>query len=196
MDVQPGSSAPVTYDPCRRIAVVVNPRTAPTAGKRLVTEALEEIGMQAGLEFHYESVVDENPVHPRRAFQPERYGPRWAPILIAWSDPMETPRLADRTAGLGGSIALPVSDGESVYVTGTVTLDGPQLAEMLARDGGYDSVRAVLLHELGHVIGLSHVDDATQLMHHEGSADVTGFGGGDLSGIAAIRATARCHETL
>ena len=196
MNVHPGSSVPVTYDPCRQIAVVVNPRTAPPAGERLVTEALGEIGMQAGLEFHYEGVVNEAPVHPRRAFQPESYGDRWAPVLIAWSDPMETPRLGEGTAGLGGSIAVPVSDAESVYVTGTVTLDGPQLAEMLARDGGYESARAVLLHELGHVIGLSHVDDAKQLMHPDGSADVTRFGGGDLSGIAALRSTARCHATL
>lgn len=28
---QPGSSVPVTYDPCRAISVVVNPRTAPPA---------------------------------------------------------------------------------------------------------------------------------------------------------------------
>ncbi|HUP70341.1 MAG TPA: matrixin family metalloprotease [Acidimicrobiales bacterium] len=186
----------MTYDPCRPISVVVNPRTAPPAGQRLVTEALAEVGAQAGLEFRYEGPVNEVPVHPRRPFQPEIYGDRWAPVLIAWSDPAESPRLADRVAGLGGSTAYPVSDRESVYVTGAVTLDGPQFAEILNRDNGFGSARAVLLHELGHLIGLSHVDDVRQLMHDENSAGQTGFAAGDLSGMAALRSKARCHAVL
>lgn len=196
LHMQPGSSVPVTYDPCRPIAVAVNPRTAPAAGERLVADALDEVGKQAGLEFRHEGIVNEAPVHPRSPFQSKTYGDRWAPLLIAWSDAVETPRLGERIAGLGGSTAVAVSATESVYVTGTVTLDGPQFAELLDRDGGYESARAVLLHELGHVIGLSHVDDAQQLMHDENSAGLTSFGAGDLSGIAALGAAARCHATL
>ncbi|HUR17506.1 MAG TPA: matrixin family metalloprotease [Acidimicrobiales bacterium] len=196
MALRPGSSVPITYDPCRPIPVVVNPRTAPPAGQRLVTEALAEVGAQAGLEFRYERPVSEVPVHPRRPFQPEIYGDRWAPVLIAWSDPTESPDLADRVAGWGGSTAFPVSDRESVYVTGTVTLDGPQFTEILSQDSGFASARAVLLHELGHLIGLSHVADVQQLMHEENSTGVTSFAAGDLSGIAALRSTARCHAAL
>lgn len=194
--VQPGSSVPVTYDPCRAISVVVNPRTAPSVGERLVEEALNEVGAQAGLEFRYEGIVNEAPAHPRRPFQPETYGDRWAPVLIAWSDPIETPALAGRIAGLGGSTAFPVSESEKVYVTGTVTLDGPQFTEILSRDHGFEQARAVLLHELGHLIGLSHVDDPPQLMHDRNSAGVTALAAGDLSGIAALRAAAPCHPML
>ncbi len=89
-----------------------------------------------------------------------------------------------------------MSDSESVYVTGTVTLDGPQFTEIVSRDQGFEQARAVLLHELGHLIGLSHVDDPRQLMHDKNSAGVTALAAGDLSGIAALRASARCHPML
>lgn len=192
---QPGSSVPVTYDPCRAISVVVNPRTAPPAAERLVNEALHEVGAQAGVEFRYEGVVNEVPVDPRPPYQPETYGDRWAPVLITWSDPIETPRLADRIAGFAGSTAFPVSESEQVYVTGSVTLDGPQFAEILSHDQGFEKARAVLLHELGHLIGLTHVSDAQQLMH-ESNVGLTAFAAGDLSGFAVLRTTARCQPTL
>ena len=52
-------------------------------------------------------------------------------MLVAWSTPEETPALAGDTIGIGGS--APVTRiGLSVYVTGSVTLDGPGMAELLA----------------------------------------------------------------
>ncbi len=51
------------------------------------------------------------------------------------------------------------------------------------------------MHELGHLIGLSHVNDAQQLMH-ESNVGLTAFAAGDLSGFAFLRATARCQPTL
>lgn len=195
ISTHPKSRVPVTYDPCRRIAVVVNNRTAPEPGEQLVRKALSQLGAQAGFEFSYEGLVTEPPVERRRSFQPETYGDRWAPVLIAWSDSMEAPGLSGNVAGFAGSTSLPLSATKDIYVTGEVILDGPQLTEILARENGFAEARAVLLHELGHLIGLAHVDDASELMHEYGSR-ATDFGPGGLSGLAALRGSARCHPNL
>ncbi|MGH9188112.1 MAG: matrixin family metalloprotease [Acidimicrobiales bacterium] len=90
-------------------------------------------------------------------------------------------------AGIGGSGWVPVpSNNAKVYVSGLVTLDGPQFEEILQRPDGRDQARAVILHELGHLAGLDHVEDSTQLMNAVGSQDVTGFAVGDLIGLAEL----------
>lgn len=194
--LQPGSSVGVTYDPCRPISVVVNARTAPPEGERLVLQALQEIEAAAGFEFRLEGATNEAPSLSRPAFQPQRYGDRWAPVLVAWSDPAETPRLADQVAGLGGSSSLPVSEKEHVYVSGEVTLDGPQLREILAGNDGFAQAKAVVLHEFGHLLGLAHVEDASELMNSRNEGRLASFAAGDLNGLAALRGAARCQQSL
>lgn len=195
MATQEGSSVPVAYDPCRPINVVVNARTAPQGGQRLIDEALQLLGTQAGFQFSYEGLVTETAVEERRPFQLEEYGDRWAPVLIAWSDPTESPGLTGAVAGVGGSTSLVTSGSQSVYVTGMVTLDGPQLRDILSGEDGLNDARAIILHELGHLVGLAHVDDTSELMHDKNSGRRT-FGPGDLSGMATLRASARCQTTL
>ena len=41
-------------------------------------------------------------------------------------------------------------------------------------------------HELAHVVGLNHVDDAAELMYPEGIPGVVAFGPGDLTGLARL----------
>ncbi|WP_426988270.1 hypothetical protein [Pseudarthrobacter sp. Y6] len=50
-----------------------------------------------------------------------------------------------------------------------MTLDAPDLAGTLARPDGPPLVRAIIMHELAHVLGLDHLNDTTQLMHEENS---------------------------
>ena len=197
---QDGTDTPVAYDPCRPIPVAVNGRAEPGGAVDLLSEALERWSKAAGFEFRIEGATEESPSPGRRPFQPEVYGDRWAPVLVAWSDPEESPQLAGEVAGSGGSTPLQVSaGGVTVYVTGMVVLDGPQLGAMLAREGGREEALAVVLHELGHLLGLAHVDDPTQLMHGDGqeaTPGVTGLAAGDQSGAAKLRAAASCVANL
>ena len=189
---QDGTEEPVAYDPCRAIHVVVNGRTEIAGGDQLLQQALDDVGRATGLVFVIDPPTDEAPSEHRAAYQPDRYPGRWAPVLVAWSDPVETPELAGDVAGLAGSGWASVDRG-SVYVSGDVTLDGPDLAEIAAIDGP-TRVRSVIEHELGHLVGLDHVDDATQLMYPSiGTA--TGFADGDLTGLYRL-GQGECFPTV
>ena len=182
MQTQPDSAEPVAYDPCRQVHVVVNERTVSGGAGALMYQALEAITQATGLDFVVDGPTDETPSTDREAYQPDRYGKRWAPVLIAWSDPTETPELAGDVAGLGGSASL--FEGENgVYVTGSIELDGPDIAEILTRPDGAIQVRAIMEHELGHLVGLDHVNDPTQLMNPENTGTVTTYAAGDLTGL-------------
>ncbi|GAA0305524.1 matrixin family metalloprotease [Kineococcus aurantiacus] len=72
-----------------------------------------------------------------------------------------------------------------VYVFGAVDVDAAQVTDALARPGGDRLVRAVFEHELGHLVGLAHVEDRTQLMYPQTST-VLDYAPGDLTGLAAL----------
>lgn len=185
---QEGTDDPVTWDPCRPIRVVVDDRTAPEGALTLLAEALAEVERATGLRIDDEGPTDEPPTEDRAPVQPDRYGDRWAPVLVSWTDPATTPALAGDVGGLGGNVAVAPPDrpGTEVLVTGTLLLDGPQMGEALRVTGGRDQVRSVLLHELGHVVGLGHVDDPAELMHPEGQPGASGYGPGDRAGLARL----------
>lgn len=189
--LQRGSDAPVTYDPCRPIHYAVNHSGQPNDADDLVTDAIDRISEITGLQFVADEITDEAVVPDRQPFQPDRYGDRWAPVLIAWATPDDTPLLAGAVAGFGGSTRYTITDelgvSRSVYVTGEVVLDGPQIANIIHLDrDGLDGARAVVMHELAHVVGLDHVDDPTQLMNPVSQPGVTDFGAGDVRGLRQL----------
>jgi hypothetical protein len=182
MEVQPSDrDAPVAWDPCRPIHYVVNPKGQPPDGQRMVADAIATVSRATGLRFVADGTTTETPDKQRKAYQPKRYGDRWAPVLIAWSDEASDPALAGYIAGISGphGVVSP-EDGTVVSVTGDVLLDREQLA-----DGAPDA-EATVLHELGHLVGLDHVSDRRQIMFSEGQDGVTDFADGDLRGLAAL----------
>jgi Matrixin len=185
-DVRGHARTPVAYDPCRPVHYVVRARGAPPQGARLVHEAISRVSAATGLVFVDDGGTDEAPSPQREPYQPDRYGRRWAPVLVAWSTPRESPDLAAAVAGAAGSTAVTTTAGQRVYVTGQVQLDARQLADDLAGPHGAAQVRAVLEHELGHLVGLAHVDDPTQLMYRESTGAVTDYATGDLTGLTAL----------
>jgi hypothetical protein len=191
----PDPSQPfVAYDPCRPLHYVVRPEGAPPGTDQLIQEAVASVSSATGLHFVYDGLTSEAPTEDRKAYQPERYGKKWAPILIAWSTPEESPDLAGRIAGTGGSASIQIQGEPYVYVTGEVRLDGPGLAETLAFPDGPALVRAIVMHELAHVVGLDHVNDPTQLMHEENTGQFD-FAAGDRAGLALL-GTGKCVPRL
>lgn len=73
-----------------------------------------------------------------------------------------------------------------MYVTGTVSLDAGQVPDVLTEPDGAATLRSVVLHELAHLVGLSHVDDDGELMFPEARRGFTDYADGDRTGLAAL----------
>lgn len=180
------AGGPVGYDPCRPVRYVVNPAGQPPALEAVVHEAARTVSEAAGVLLVHDGSTDEPPTMDRPLIQPDRYGGDWAPVLVAWSDEGNFPELAGQVAGIGGSAAVPGPTGRGRWLAaGRVVLDGPDLAAMLERPGGPDQVRAIVVHELAHVLGLDHVEDPGELMHPL-TRDRSELGPGDRQGLALL----------
>ncbi len=179
--LQKDGGRPVTYSPCRRLSVVVNPEGAPFGAVRTVRDAVARISTATGLSLEVSGTTDENYREKRKAYQPNRYGERWAPILVAWAGSGRVPEFDHGAVGFGGSVAIDPAVGASSYVTGAVVLD----RDWFADPANQPYLTEVLLHELGHVVGLDHVTDDEQIMW-EGGLHGADLGPGDLAGLARL----------
>ncbi len=180
-------SSPVGYDPCKPVRVKVNPLNAPAGFQGLVEEALARVGAAAGLRLEYDGTSDERPQWENEYVPAFLGAPRNRAGLIAWADADEVPELAGRVAGIGGSVAVEDQFGRTRFITGGVTLDRALFEELMTSDPGRSGARAILLHELAHMVGLAHVDDPGELMNAD-NRGLLDFGPGDLQGLAKVGA--------
>ena len=174
-------ATPVAFDPCRPVHYAINVSGSPSDGRALVRDAIARVSRATGLRFVEDATTTETPRTDRVAYQPDRYGDRWAPVLIAWRDERNYPTLAGSVAGIGGAQAISIAANRFVNISGQLVLDRDQLSTDSSPERSL--VRAVILHELGHVVGLDHVSDRAQLMFAEEQPSVRNYGAGDLRGM-------------
>jgi hypothetical protein len=184
--------APVRFDPCRPLHYVVNPDGMPEGGLAVLREAVAEISGATGLVFADDGFTTE-PFSPDwEMVQPQRYGQRWAPVLIAWVDDAGLAFAGTDVAGVASPQEVaPAGSGSERYATGYVALNSGWFAAALADPEMAPVARGVALHELGHLVGLHHVADPAQVMNE--TSATTGLGPGDREGLAAAGA-GECHS--
>lgn len=184
---QPGQpDVPVTYNPCKVIHVVVNQRLAPPGAGSLLRSAIRTISTATGLKFHIDGTTTQTPLSSGTQAATNEPGRGWPPVLVAWTTPGQVPALAGPVAGLGGSeTMLDPATQQLHYVTGTVSLDTSAILRMLRLPHGRQLARAIMMHELGHLVGLAHVHDVNELMNPD-NVGLTHLGPGDREGLAAL----------
>ncbi len=198
--------SPVRWNPCEPVHYVINPANAPPTGVADVHEAFKRLAKATGMTYVDDGMTDEDS-QGNRAYQPERYGERWAPILIHW---MSGSRPQGDIQVVGGGFPTQVGD---VYVTGNLFLNPSVVTDKETRTtvaGGFGSQGGlgpigpqgvtwgrVILHELSHITGMGHTSDPSNLMYPE-TSDQTGaadFSRDDLAGIKLMGKDAGCLET-
>jgi hypothetical protein len=184
---------PVAYDPCRPIHYVVRSDHLPSYGLAMIQQAVAQASAATGLEFVDDGLTTEPPDEHRASVQ-ARYGDRWAPVLIAFTDSTETPDLAADVMGRGGSVTVtPAGPSSARYVTGVIVLDQGDFDNELRTNAiGAEVDRASIMHELGHLVGLAHVSDAAQLMNPY-EVGQWSYAGGDRDGLA-LEGQGACHR--
>jgi hypothetical protein len=185
---------PVRWDPCTPVDLVLSPVGVPPGGRDDLEVAVDRLGTVTGLELRVLGETAERPSGARLPYQPERYGERWAPVLVAWAAPHEDGvPLRDVDRGVGIPVAVGTA-GERTYVSGQVVLNAERTDLVAGFDDRATSWGATLLHELAHVLGLDHVDDEDELLHIFPGEGPVAFGPGDLAGLRAVGADGGCLD--
>ena len=176
--IQPGTAdMPVTYSSCAPLHYVVNVDGAPSNDPKasFVFSAVKRASAASGLKFVYDGPTTE---------VASAWNTRGGPILITFAHEADFPALAGGVDGFGGSSRT--LEGHPLrYLTGRIVLEQEAFEEIGGRAGGRSQQRAVVLHELGHVLGLAHVDDRHEVMYEKG-VRISDYGPGDLKGLKIL----------
>lgn len=178
------AGAPIRFEACKVLTWSVGGTDAEIA---LTREAMNVLEAATGFSIRevpydgYRPIVDALPASPT-----SRTG-----IVIRWAAEGEISDLSGNVAGITQSLWWTLGD-RTWRSFSAITIESTN--ELLTRSGG-NTAWPILLHELGHAVGLSHVEDLYQLMYPTtwtGTAD--NYQQGDLAGLARVgRGNSRCN---
>lgn len=190
--------APVRWNPCETISFAVNTDGATSSIKPDLHEALARVTRATQIEFVSVGTTEETFL---RAYQRMRYRGviRKAELIIIWVDHGDYQAILRRLHDPRPSIAFAKTMAglyadQDQYFGGIIVMDAEATSQ---RGFGHSYAHgSVLLHELGHIMGLDHVKDPDQLMYsgRHPNYGLQDFGDGDLEGLRRIGMDAGCLE--
>ena len=195
------NNRPVSWDPCSNIRWTMNTGTDPRLPADIdqtVHAAVDRLADATGFTFKF--VGPTNAVPDSSWWKTgntewagtDNEGNGYAPLNIAFVDRADTDLLpADATAN-GGAERI-VGPNGPVYVSGSVLVG---LNDISSYKPGFvpGGIGALLLHELGHSMGLNHTDSVHEIMHTQIEHGPGTFGPGDLAGLTTL-SSGSCLDT-
>jgi len=183
---------PVRWDPCDPIHYVVNADRGPAEAVDDIHRAVDRVSEVTGLTFVDDGSTDWTAARQlsMRFFDLQE---GFLPVLVVWTGHHEFVRLARTRHAAAFAIPHPGSGPDAAtYLSGLVVVDAG--AGIPSGSGGRYALVPLLMHELGHLVGLAHVVDGHQLMYSQllsGAArypdlNQTDWGPGDLQGLREL----------
>lgn len=183
---------PVRYNPCQAVHIRVNVTHAPPGSVDDLGHVLVQLTNATGISFLIDGTTQEV-AQPNRGLTNPGYGPGFVPVNVDWQLPGDSGyALGPGIVGYGGSEWVSNSAGQPVFVTGAVVVNAGAHLPLGFAPAGQESDGKVLLHEMGHLLGLGHVADTTQVMYADPGVGPPSYGSGDLAGLALLGRQAGC----
>jgi hypothetical protein len=117
--------------------------------------------------------------------------PAGVDAVMAFVSPTENPGIGS-AAGLGGGGYAPAWNGNSARVVSGFVLINETLG--FSQGLGPTGLQGLLLHELGHMMGLDHVQDRAEVMYPVMHDVPNGYGPGDREGLWDLGAAQGCLQ--
>ena len=181
------------WNPCSTITYRVNATDGPPSALQDTKGAVARIEEATGLDLEYLGPTNLVP----QDSSADRH-PADTQIVIAWASRQQSAMISgDQVAGVGGPMGWggTVEEDGSAVVTwrrGTVVLN-TEFNWLPAGFGDGTTIGKLLMHELGHVVGLGHAGGESQVMYPTLMRGYpTAWGAGDLSGLHSLGAAEGC----
>ena len=177
------------WNPCRTIHYKINPRKSPRKGAiKDVRKAIKRVHGASGLKFKYlgrTKVVPKNGANKYRGK---------TDLVIAWTTPKKR-NFSGNAAWGGGQWWHRRGARYGEMRTGFVIVNGKyryNYPKGFGANGKYGTRGQLLMHELGHAMGLWHVPSKKQLMYRYTRHRKAKWGGGDRKGLHKVGRRAGC----
>jgi Matrixin len=189
---------PVRWNPCQTITYAVNAREASSPVQPDLKVALRRVTRATGIAFRSVGTTRASFFHTYLRMRYQGVIGR-AELVLIWVDHDDYEAILRRLHDPRPSIAFAktmagLRANQDQYFGGIIVMDGDATAR---RGFGFRYAHgAVLLHELGHIMGLDHVKDPDQLMYSGRHPDfsISDFGVGDLEGLRRLGQEAGCLD--
>lgn len=158
---------------CAPIPYFINPAGAPAGWAGTVARALRQASRATGYRFVYAGAITAR--LSARSASASPAAPMHDAISFIWSD-------SRHAAYLPSEGADTLMDANGGLIKGAAVV----LNTSLLHDRRSWVLPQVLLHEIGHTMGLSHVQDKRQIMYPVQSYAIHGYQAGDLAGLREV----------